>query len=105
MEEKIIKKVTENNEDARFRVSVFRSNRAISAQIVSPEGKSLGCATTRSIKEKKTPVEKAFITGESLAKIIKAKSIQKIFFDRGKYRYHGQVKALAEGLRKEGINF
>ena len=57
------------------------------------------------IKEKKTPSEIASHVGETLGKDALAKKIDKVVFDRGAYRYHGRVKALAEGMRKAGLKF
>lgn len=90
----------------RPRASVFRSNRRISAQLIDDEvGKTLLAITSKSIKEKKKPIELAFMVGQELAKKSKSQKIKAIVFDRGRFRYHGQVKALAEGIRAGGITF
>lgn len=90
----------------RYRVSVFRSNKAIYAQIIDDNtGTTIASASSLTIKEKKTPCEIATLVGETLGKDAVGKKINKIAFDRGKYRYHGRVKALAEGLRKAGLDF
>lgn len=94
------------SDEKHFRVSIFRSNRGISAQIIDDEqGVTLVSASSLLIKEKKTPADKATETGINLAKLAKEKKIVKVVFDRGKFRYHGQVKALAEGLRSGGLEF
>ncbi len=80
------------------RVSVFRSNRYISAQVIDDtEGKTL--VSAKGPKNKPEPV------GEELAKKALSAGIAKVVFDRGGYKYHGRVKNLAEGLRKGGLKF
>ena len=91
------------------RLSVFRSNNAIYAQIVDDEArKTLLSASERNLpaKDKKgTKSERAFRVGEMLAKAAGEKKITSVRFDRGGYRYHGRVKALADGARKGGMAF
>lgn len=100
------KKEIKIDSDTRYRVSIFRSNNDIYAQIIDDAaGVTLVSASSKEIKEKKTPVESAIIVGESLAKKASSIKIVKVYFDRGRYQYHGRVKALAEGLRKGGLNF
>lgn len=90
----------------RPRVSIFRSNRFISAQFVDDEnGKTLFSGTTKKTKDSKKPVEKALALGQELALQAKAKKIDAIVFDRHDKKYHGQVSALAEGLRQGGLKF
>jgi large subunit ribosomal protein L18 len=92
--------------EARPRVSVFRSNAAICAQIINDgTGKTLVSASSKEIKESGKPVEKASLCGKLLAKKAKEKKIEAIVFDRNGYRYHGRVKALAEGMREGGLKF
>ena len=93
----------------RPRLSVFRSNKGIYAQIIDDEsGKTLVFATSRNkemSKTKMTKTQEAFLVGERLAaKALKA-SIEKVVFDKGAYKYHGRVKALADGARKGGLVF
>ncbi len=89
------------------RLSVFRSNQHIWAQIVDDKhGRTLVSASTKSVEKLKgTKVEKAFAVGEAIASLAQEKKIKNIRFDRGAYRYHGRVKALAEGARSKGLNF
>jgi len=89
----------------RPRVAICRSNRFITAQFIDDE-KSVTILgmSSKSIKEGK-PVEKAFALGEELAKSAQAKKISEIIYDRSNFKYHGQVKSLAEGLRKGGLTF
>lgn len=102
----------------RPRLCVFRSNKQIYAQIIDDTiGHTLvACSSlTPEIREKikelkekgeiKNKVDIAFIVGEYLAKKALEKGITKVAFDRGGYKYHGRVKALAEGARKGGLEF
>jgi len=91
----------------RPRISVFRSNRGIFAQLVDDDaGRTLAAVNwtegeLRSLK----PLEQAKKAGELLGQRAKAAGIETAVFDRGGYRYHGRVKALAEGAREAGLNF
>ena len=91
----------------RPRLTVFRSNKAIYAQIVDDsQGKTLVSASSKDKAVKaKGKIEAATLVGELIAqKGLKAK-IKKVVFDKGGYKYHGKVKALAEGARKGGLEF
>ena len=89
----------------RPRISVFRSNRGISAQLIDDDaGRTLTAVNwtepeLRSLK----PVEQARKAGELLAQRAKAAGVETVVFDRGGYQYHGRVKALAEGAREGGL--
>lgn len=86
------------------RVSVFRSNNSISVQFVDDtKGITLIAGSTKDIDGKAKPVEKALEMGKVVAKLAKSKKIEEAVFDRNGYQYHGQVKAVAEGLREGGI--
>lgn len=88
------------------RIAVFRSNRFISVQVVDDQkGITLLSDSSKGIKDKGTAVEKALKTGKALGENIKSKKISEVVFDRNSYRYHGQVKSLADGLREAGIKF
>jgi large subunit ribosomal protein L18 len=88
------------------RLSVFRSNQHIWAQIIDDKhGKTLVSASTKSVESKGTKTEKAFAVGEAIAALALEKKVKNIRFDRGSYRYHGRVKALAEGARSKGLQF
>ena len=89
------------------RLSVFRSNQHIWAQIIDDKhGLTLVSASTKSIKtEKGTKSEKATEVGVQIAKLALDKNIINVRFDRGNYRYHGRVKALADGARSGGLKF
>ena len=101
-----IKKVS--NKD-RFRLSVNRSSKNISAQIID-DRKNITVASassnTKEIKsQNKTKKELSTLVAEQLAKKAKDMKITKVYFDRGIYKYHGRVKLLAEELRKNGMEF
>jgi large subunit ribosomal protein L18 len=91
----------------RPRISVFRSNRGIFAQLVDDDaGRTLAAvnwteADLRTLK----PMDQARKAGELLAERAKAAGVDAAVFDRGGYQYHGRVKALAEGAREGGLNF
>ncbi len=91
------------------RLSVFRSNKAIYAQIIDDqEGKTLLAASShvKEIGDKKmTKSETAKEVGKVVAERAKEAGIETIVFDRNGYRYHGRVKSLAEGAREGGLKF
>jgi large subunit ribosomal protein L18 len=91
----------------RPRLSVFRSNKAIWAQVIDDRaGRTLVSAGSVHIAEKGlSKTEQAAKVGLLLAERAKAAGIQKVVFDRGPYLYHGRVKALAEGAREGGLDF
>jgi large subunit ribosomal protein L18 len=95
----------------RPRLSVFRSSKQISAQIIDDEkGVTLAAASTieKEIREKvKTGADIAAAkhVGKELAQRAKKAGVGKVVFDRGSYMYHGRVKALAEGAREGGLEF
>ena len=68
-------------------------------------GKILGGASTMNKIDAKNPTDRAHKVGEKIAKIAKDKKINKVVFDRSGYKYHGQVKAVAEGARTAGLKF
>ena len=87
------------------RLSIFRSNKYIYAQLIDDK-KGLVLASASSLKlSVKNNLEAAGQVGESIAKQALENKINKVIFDRGSYRYHGQVKAVAEGARSAGLNF
>ena len=94
----------------RFRLSISRSLKNISAQIID-DNKKITLLSASSLekdiksgnKVKKSELSK--IVAEKLAKKAQEKKITKIFFDRGTYKYHGRIKIFAETLRKNGMEF
>lgn len=93
----------------RYRLAVFRSNKHIYAQIIDDEkGHTLVSASDlKDLKtsQKMTKTEKAKEVGKILAQKALEAKVKDVFFDRRKYKYHGRVKALAEGAREGGLNF
>ena len=102
-----VKKVASKD---RYRLSIFRSAKNISAQIID-DTKNItllsASSTEKDIKsaEKVNKSKLSEIVAEKLAKKAQEKKITKIFFDRGIYKYHGRVKVFAETLRKNGMEF
>ncbi len=94
---------------SRKRLTVFRSNNHIYAQLIDDiNGITLASSSSleKSIKEKNlNKKEVAELIGKNIAKKIIAKGIEQVSFDRGKYKYHGLIKILAEAARVEGLNF
>tara|TARA_B100000123_G_C25690592_1_gene410607 strand:- start:79 stop:435 length:357 start_codon:yes stop_codon:yes gene_type:complete len=94
----------------RLRLSIFRSSKNISAQIID-DTKNItilsASSVEKDVKESKTKnkSELSKIVAEKLAKKAQEKKISKIYFDRGIYKYHGRIKIFAETLRKNGMDF
>ena len=102
---KKLKKVSND----RYRLSVSRSSKNISAQIID-DVKNITLVSASSIdkeikEQKKNKSELSTIVAEKLAKKANEKNIKKIYFDRGTYKYHGRVNIFAETLRKNGMEF
>lgn len=91
----------------RPRLSVYRSNKYTYAQIIDDAtGKTLVSVSDHSIKApEKKKSEIAVLIGEEIAKKAKEQKLTAVVFDRGGYRYHGRVKAVADGARKGGLEF
>jgi large subunit ribosomal protein L18 len=89
----------------RPRVSVFRSNRGIHAQLVDDiAGRTLAAVSwTESTLRGLKPMEQATKAGELLAERAKSAGVESAVFDRGGYQYHGKVKAFADGVREGGL--
>ena len=99
-----IKKVSKRN-----RLTVFKSNTHLYVQLIDDsKGITLASSSSieKSIKDKNlSNKEKAEYIGKDIAKKIISKGIDKVAFDRGRYKYHGLIKILAEAARSEGLNF
>lgn len=92
--------------DSRPRLTVFRSNKAIYAQLINDiDGKTIVSASSRSIKEKITKVELSVAVGKEIAGKAIAAGIKQVVFDRNGYLYHGRIKSLADGAREGGLEF
>ena len=90
----------------RPRLSVFKSNKAIYAQLIDDtKGVTLSAANSAELGIKNNTIEHSKAVGSKLAEKAKAAGISSVVFDRSGYRYHGQVKALAEGAREGGLKF
>ena len=93
----------------RYRLSISRSSKNISAQIID-DTKKITLVSSSSIEKdirnlKKNKSELSSLVAEKLAKKAQQKNITKIYFDRGMYKYHGRIKLFAETLRKNGMVF
>jgi large subunit ribosomal protein L18 len=102
-----IRKIVSGTE-TKPRLSVFRSNKEIYAQIVDDvTGKTISAASSRDkdISAKGTKTEVAALVGKSVAEKALKAGVETISFDRGGYLYHGRVKSLAEGAREAGLKF
>ena len=93
----------------KLRISVSKSLKNLSAQIIDDSQKKTlvsVSSTEKEIKAKKVKkMEKSSLIGEILAKRAKEKNISEVYFDRGENKYHGRVKTFAETLRKNGLKF
>ena len=102
-------KLKSSSKGKRYRLSVTRSSKNISAQIIDDINKVTLISASSLKKElklqKKSKSEMSTIVAESLASKAKEKKITKVYFDRGIYKYHGRVKVFAEALRKNGLEF
>ena len=103
-------KLKSSNTNQRLRLTVNRSSKNISAQIIDDiNNKTLVAASSVEKEIKKNDKTKksdlSLLVGEMLAKRANNKNITKVFFDRGCYKYHGRVKLLTETLRKHGLEF
>ena len=103
-----IRRKLKNVNKNRFRISVYRSSRNISAQIIDDKNNKTLVAAS-SVNEKNTNKNKksdmSIYIAELLAKKALEKKITQVYFDRGRYKYHGRIKIFAEALRKKGLNF
>ena len=103
-------KLKKSNKNNRFRLTVNRSLKNISAQIID-DIKNITLVAASSVEKslkKNNKIKKSemsLIVGETLAKRAIKLNINKIYFDRGCYKYHGRIKLLSEALRKHGLEF
>ena len=93
----------------RFRITVFKSLKNISAQIIDDSNnRTIVSASSKDKDIKGNKINKTKMSeavGEILAKKANEKKISKVYFDRGGYKYHGRIKAFADSLRKNGLRF
>ena len=107
---RIRNKLKKSNKNNKLRLTVYRSSKNISAQIINDiSSKTLVAASSveKDIKKinKTKKSDLSLFVGETLAKRANKKNIIKVYFDRGNYKYHGRVKLLADALRKHGLEF
>jgi len=105
IKEGIRKKITGTTE--RPRLSVYRSNKAIYAQVIDDSsGRTIVSASSlKEIQEKGTKVDQSRTLGKLIAEKAIANGVQQVVFDRSGYLYHGRIKSLAEGAREGGLIF
>ncbi len=104
---KRIRKVIEGTPE-RPRLSVFRSNKEIYAQLIDDlNGKTIASVSSLNVKEAAgvPKMEQAAILGKQVAEVAKNAGVETVVFDRNGYLYHGRVKALAEAAREGGLKF
>jgi large subunit ribosomal protein L18 len=93
----------------RYRISIFKSLKNVSAQIIDDKEQKTLVSVSSIEKEiktnKKKKSETSALIGEILAKRAIEKKITKVYFDRGSYKYHGRIKMFADSLRKNGLEF
>ena len=103
------RKKLRNVNNNKYRISVYKSLNNLSAQIIDDKLKKTLVSASSTEKEFKTKkikkIEKSVLIGEILARRAKEKKIDKVYFDRGEYKYHGRVKSFADSLRKNGLKF
>ena len=106
---RIRNRLKKNNPSNRMRLTISRSSKNISAQIIDDKSNKTLISATSNIKSlkdsKKKKTELSEIVATKLAEQAKEKKITKVYFDRGIYKYHGRVKIFAETLRKNGLDF
>ncbi|MGN0235507.1 MAG: 50S ribosomal protein L18 [Paludibacteraceae bacterium] len=90
----------------RPRLTVFRSNSQIYAQVIDDtKGVTLASASSLGIKDKMTKSEKAALVGKAIAEAAKKAGVSEVVFDRNGYLYHGRVQSLADAAREAGLQF
>ncbi len=90
----------------RPRLSVFKSNRSIYAQLIDDlQGRTIASASSKDLEVANATIDTAKTVGGKLAEKAKEAGVSAVVFDRNGYKYHGQVKALADGAREGGLNF
>ncbi|AHM60181.1 50S ribosomal protein L18 [Flammeovirgaceae bacterium 311] len=90
----------------RPRLSVFKSNRSIYAQLIDDlKGHTIASASSKDLETVNATISTAKTVGSKLAEKAKVAGVSAVVFDRNGYKYHGQVKALADGAREGGLNF
>ena len=94
-----------SGDSVRPRLAVFRSNKFIYAQAIDDSKNATVVSASDAVMEKGTKVAGAEYVGKEIAKLLKAKGITAVVFDRGGFKYAGRVKILADAARASGLNF
>ncbi len=105
--QRIRKKLKKVNTE-RYRLSIYRSSKNVSAQIIDDKNNKTLVSASSYEKEQNNKIKKIDLSAQIadlLAKRALEKKITKVFFDRGRHKYHGIIKVFAETLRKKGLNF
>ena len=105
--QRIRKKLKKVNTE-RYRLSIYRSSKNVSAQIIDDKNKKTLVSASSYEKEQNNKIKKIDLSAQIadlLAKRALEKKITRVFFDRGRHKYHGIIKVFAETLRKKGLNF
>ena len=105
--QRIRKKLKKVNTD-RYRLSIYRSSKNVSAQIIDDKNNKTLVSASSYEKEQNNKIKKIDLSAQIadlLAKRALEKKITRVFFDRGRHKYHGIIKVFAETLRKKGLNF
>ena len=107
---RVTNKLKKSAKSERYRLSIFRSSKNISAQIID-DNKNITLLSASSVEkdlkstDKVNKTELSKLVAQKLAKKAQEKKITKIYFDRGSYKYHGRIKVFAETLRENGMEF
>lgn len=100
------KSIRQQVDNGRLRLHVFRSDKHIYAQVIDDRtGGTVASASTLALKPSGNKIEQAGAVGKAVAEAAKAQGVTKVVFDRGPYRYHGRIKALADSAREGGLEF
>lgn len=98
--------IRRNVDNGRMRLHVYRSSRYIYAQIIDDRtGQTLAEANSRALGASGNKTEQASAVGAAIAERAKAAGVERVVFDRGPFRYHGRIKALADSAREGGLDF
>jgi len=103
-----IRKKLKRVSSERYRLSIYRSSKNISAQIIDDKNNKTLVSASSTEKDQNKKIKKMDLSNmiaELLAKRAVEKKITKIYFDRGSYKYHGRIKIFADTLRKKGLSF
>ena len=100
------KSIRRQIDTGRLRLSVFRSDKHIYAQIIDDKtGTTVASANSLALKLSGNNIEQATAVGKAIAEAAASKGVKQVVFDRGAYRFHGRIKALAESAREGGLDF